>query len=79
MPMRAKGILLATLVFAVSLVVVAFPLMAVLFLVSLEVAPVVGADLRNSVLGSVVGAGIILFGIYSAARVADAYAARVGS
>jgi len=63
--------------FALALVIVAFPLMAVSFYVALELAPLLGADLRGSLLGSVVGGAIILFSVGVASMVADTYLYRL--
>lgn len=66
-------------VFSLAVVTITFPLMGVLFYIALETAPLIGADLRDSLLGSVVGTVIILFSVSAASKVADIYLYRFTS
>jgi hypothetical protein len=74
--MRIGALLSTTMLYAAALLAVALPLMAGSFFLALEIAPIVGVDLRGSVLESVVGAAIILGSVWAASKAVDVYVAR---
>ena len=74
--MRISYLLSGTMLFAVAVLAIALPLMAVSTALAMEFAPVVGVDLRGSLLGSVVGIAIILASFVAASKGIDVYLSR---